>query len=198
MSFAVRKQLQRTMAKGVVFFLVALCSACLPRPATNPVTTIVAPPPPLTATPTLQIPIENAPTEERVSRVVQIPQEGTAEQTEDFEGPVAALPDYYESHASYYAKRFNGRRTYTGERYDPDGMTAATRDFPLQSWLKVVNPANGSEVTVRINDLTGKRKTPLVDLSRAAAKRLGFLGKGKIHVHIIPLSPPQTVTLTNQ
>jgi len=86
---------------------------------------------------------------------------------------IAAQPDYIPSFASYYAKRFNGRRTYTGERYNPDLMTAATRDFPLHSWLKVINPANGREVNVRINDLTGKRKTPLVDLSRAAAKDSG-------------------------
>lgn len=94
-----------------------------------------------------------------------------------------------ESFASYYAKRFNGRRTCTGERYDPEKMTAATRDFPLQSWIKVINPANGKEVNVRINDRTGKRKTPLVDLSRAAARKLGFLGKGKIRVQVIPLLP---------
>ena len=101
----------------------------------------------------------------------------------------AAPPDYIPSFASYYAKRFEGRRTFSGERYDPTQMTAATRDFPLQTWLKVINPANGKEVIVRINDRTGKRKTPLVDLSRAAAKELGFFGKGKIRVHVIPVSP---------
>ena len=99
-------------------------------------------------------------------------------------------PDYFLSSASYYAKRFEGRRTASGERYDPTKMTAATRDFPLHSWLKVINPANGREVIVRVNDRTGKRKTPLVDLSRAAAKELGFLGKGKIRVHVIPVLPP--------
>jgi rare lipoprotein A len=105
--------------------------------------------------------------------------------------PIAstAAPAYYQSFASYYAKRFEGRRTASGERYDPAQMTAATRDFPLQSWLKVINPANGREVIVRVNDRTGKRKTPLVDLSRAAASELGFLGKGKIRVHVIPISP---------
>lgn len=98
--------------------------------------------------------------------------------------------EYHQSVATYYAKRFNGRRTASGERYDPELMTAATRDFPLQSWLKVINPANGREVIVRVNDRTGKRKTPLIDLSRAAAKQLGFLEKGKIRVHVIPVSPP--------
>lgn len=101
----------------------------------------------------------------------------------------AAQPVYYQSIATYYAKRFKGRRTASGERYDPEAMTAATRDFPLQSWLKVINPANGREVIVRINDRTGKRKTPLIDLSRAAAKKLGFLEKGKIPVQVI-LVPP--------
>jgi rare lipoprotein A len=101
-----------------------------------------------------------------------------------------AQPEYYQSVATYYAKRFAGRRTTSGERYDPELMTAATRDFPLQSWLKVINPANGREVIVRVNDRTGKRKTPLIDLSRTAAKQLGFLGQGKIRVHIIPVSPP--------
>ena len=105
--------------------------------------------------------------------------------------PVAspAQAAYIPSFASYYAKRFEGRRTATGERYDPKLMTAATRDFPLHSWLKVINPANGKEVIVRVNDRTGKRKTPLVDLSRAAAKELDFLGKGKIRVQVI-LVPP--------
>ena len=100
-----------------------------------------------------------------------------------------AQPEYYQSVATYYAKRFEGRRTASGERYDPELMTAATRDFPLQSWLKVINPTNGREVIVRVNDRTGKRKTPLIDLSRAAAKELGFLEKGRIRVHVIPISP---------
>lgn len=100
----------------------------------------------------------------------------------------------YTSRASYYAKRFNGRRTFTGERYDPEKLTAASRDLPLQSLARVINPANGREVTVRINDLPRKRKTPLIDLSRAAARELGFLGKGMIRVRVIPLTSPSPAT----
>lgn len=122
------------------------------------------------------------------------PAEGTRH-TEAATEPAPATADtppaYQESIATYYAKRFTGRRTASGERYDPARLTAATRDFPLQSWLKVINPANGREVTVRINDRTGKRKTPLIDLSRAAAKELGFYGKGKIRVHVTPVPPPR-------
>lgn len=119
----------------------------------------------------------------------QLPAEDADLLTEGTPAAAIAEPDHIESFASYYAKRFKGKRTASGERYNPELMTAATRDFPLHSWLRVINPANGKDVIVRINDLTSKRKTPLIDLSRAAAKELEFLGKGKIRVHVIPLLP---------
>lgn len=102
--------------------------------------------------------------------------------------PTLVLPVAYDSRASYYARRFNGRRTFTGERYDPKRFTAASRDLPLQSLVRVSNPKNGREVIVRINDLPRKRKTPLVDLSPAAARELGFFGKGSIRVRVLPLT----------
>lgn len=89
--------------------------------------------------------------------------------------------------ASYYAKRYNGRRTYSGARYRPEGLTAAHPDLPLGTRVRVVNLANGREVVVTINDRCRKRKGPFIDLSRAAAKQLGFLGKGIAKVRIIPL-----------
>ncbi len=93
------------------------------------------------------------------------------------------------SRATYYAKRFDGRPTITDERYDPNLMTAATHELPLGTMARVINPKNGREVVVRINDRPRKRKFPLIDLSRAAAKKLGFLGKGIITVRVIPLPP---------
>lgn len=145
-------------------------AAEIPSSALLPAETIATPPPAVPATEPIiaAAPIESAPATTAI--------------------PIQ--PEYYRSVATYYAKRFKGRRTASGERYNPALMTAATRDFPLQSWLKVINPANGKEVTVRINDRTGKRKTPLIDLSRAAATKLGFLGKGKIQIHVIPIPPP--------
>jgi rare lipoprotein A len=95
--------------------------------------------------------------------------------------------DGVEGIASYYAKRYNGRRTNSGERYDPEKMTAANSELPLGTRVKVVNLANGREVVVTVNDRCRKRNFPFIDLSRAAARKLGFLGKGITKVKIIPL-----------
>ncbi len=89
--------------------------------------------------------------------------------------------------ASYYAKRYNGRRTNSGERYNPDKLTAAHATLPHGTSVKVINLANNKEVVVTVNDRCRKRKGPFIDLSRAAAKELGFLGKGTARVRIIPL-----------
>jgi rare lipoprotein A len=89
--------------------------------------------------------------------------------------------------ASYYAKRYNGRKTKSGERYRPEKLSAAHPTFPMGTKIKVVNLDNRKEVLVRINDRCRKRKVPNVDLSRAAAKKLGFFGKGLAKVQIIPL-----------
>lgn len=200
MPFSAKKRLQRRSVTGMTALTLLLLAACV---APSPQRAALPPSPPSTTLP-LPRPQVIAPVSEGIQPLTSLPEAAAAttpppnaeEQKliaaaaiEPAAVADAAQPDYYESFASYYAKRFNGRRTFTGERYDPERMTAATRDFPLQCWLKVINPANGREVNVRINDRTGKRKTPLVDLSRAAAKKLGFLGKGKIRVHVIPLLP---------
>lgn len=190
MPFSAKTHRQQIIASSFAALTLLLISACVPPPAT------ISPPPPVSLA-TISPPPENIPlppwpevvlpVSTRPETTVATPPPARASEEETL---TAAAPlTYSESSASYYAKRFIGRRTFTGERYDPELMTAATRDFPLQSWIKVVNPANGREVNVRINDRTGKRKTPLIDLSRAAAKKLGFFGKGKIHVHVIPLLP---------
>jgi rare lipoprotein A len=90
--------------------------------------------------------------------------------------------------ATYYAKRFNGRRTTSGVPYDPNKLTAAHQSLPFGTKVKVVNLANGREVTVTVNDRCRKRSFPFIDLSRAAAERLGFFGKGTAKVQIIPMS----------
>jgi rare lipoprotein A len=94
--------------------------------------------------------------------------------------------------ASYYAKKFHGRKTTSGERYQPEKMTAAHQSLPLGSKVKVKNLANNKEVTVVINDRCRKKSIPFIDLSRAAAKKLGFFGEGKANVAIIPLSDEES------
>jgi rare lipoprotein A len=89
--------------------------------------------------------------------------------------------------ASYYAKHYNGRRTTSGLRYNPQKFTAAHQSLPFGTKVKVVNLANDREVIVTVNDRCRKRRGPFIDLSRAAAKQLGFLGKGVAKVTITPL-----------
>lgn len=89
--------------------------------------------------------------------------------------------------ASYYANHYDGRKTYSGIRYNPENMTAAHPDLPIGTRVRVVNQANGREVVVTVNDRCRKKKFPFIDLSRAAAKKLGFFGKGIAKVTIIAL-----------
>jgi rare lipoprotein A len=92
-----------------------------------------------------------------------------------------------EGFASYYAARFIGRKTTSGYRYQPEKMTAAHYSLPLGTVVRVVNPATHQEVHVTINDRCAPQRFPFIDLSRAAAKKIGLWGKGKIRVVIIPL-----------
>jgi rare lipoprotein A len=94
--------------------------------------------------------------------------------------------------ASYYAKKYHGRKTTSGERYQPDKMTAAHQSLPLGTRVRVKNLANDKEVTVVVNDRCRKKSIPFIDLSRAAAKKLGFFGAGKANVAIIPLSEEES------
>ena len=89
--------------------------------------------------------------------------------------------------ASYYAKRFEGRKTTSGQRYHPEKMTAAHYSLPLGTVVRVVNTATNQEVHVTVNDRCARKPFPFIDLSRAAAKKIGLWGKGKIKVAIIPL-----------
>jgi rare lipoprotein A len=93
-----------------------------------------------------------------------------------------------EGTATYYAKRYQNRRTNSGERYNAAKMTAAHPTLPHGTRVRVINLANEKEVIVTINDRCRPRTEPFIDLSRSAANKLGFLGKGKTRVRIIQLS----------
>ncbi|MFL5741983.1 MAG: septal ring lytic transglycosylase RlpA family protein [Flavisolibacter sp.] len=86
--------------------------------------------------------------------------------------------------ASYYADKFNGRETANGEVYDSKKMTAACNVLPMGSWIKVTNLTNNRSVIVRTNDRLHIRMTRIVDLSRSAAEKLGYIGKGLTHVKV--------------
>lgn len=93
--------------------------------------------------------------------------------------PVEAAPRYEVTGlASWYGDELRGRKTANGEIFNPDGMTAAHRSLPMSSWVEVATLDTGKTVRVRINDrgpFHGKR---IIDLSKAAARKLGMLGHG--------------------
>lgn len=80
--------------------------------------------------------------------------------------------------ASYYAAKFDGRRTASGERFDNSAMTAAHRTLPFGSLVRVTNTANGKSVIVRINDRGPFTRGRMIDVSRAAAVELGLVARG--------------------
>jgi len=86
--------------------------------------------------------------------------------------------------ASYYAGKFHGRRTASGERFDNGAMTAAHRTLPFGSRVRVINPANGRSVTVRINDRGPFTRGRVIDVSRAAAEELGMVARGHARVEL--------------
>jgi rare lipoprotein A len=94
--------------------------------------------------------------------------------------------------ASYYGPSFNGRRTASGERYDPRKMTAAHKSLPLGTVIRVTrleNGADGPSVEVRVNDRCGCTHGRVVDLSRAAAELLHMLNAGVVPVRVEILRP---------
>ncbi len=101
--------------------------------------------------------------------------------------PVPGEATGKEGIATYYAKKYTGKRTASGSRYCPKKLTAAHPSLPLGAKVKVVNLANRNEVHVTVNDRCRKKSVPTIDLSREAAKQLGFLGKGTARVLIQPL-----------
>jgi len=78
--------------------------------------------------------------------------------------------------ASWYGKKFHGRRTASGEAYNMYAMTAAHKTLPIPSYARVRNPANGHEVIVRVNDRGPFAAGRVIDLSYTAALKLGVLG----------------------
>ena len=87
-------------------------------------------------------------------------------------------------YASWYGRQFHGNRTSTGEVYDMFAMTAAHPTMPLPSYARVTNLRDGSSVVVRVNDRGPFRDGRVIDLSYAAAVRLGIAAKGTGEVEI--------------
>ncbi len=80
--------------------------------------------------------------------------------------------------ASWYGRRFMGKKTASGEIFDPEKMTAAHRRLPMGTIIKVTNLKNGREIVVRINDRGPYIPGRIIDLSRAAARQMDMIKRG--------------------
>lgn len=86
--------------------------------------------------------------------------------------------------ASYYAEKFNGRKTANGEIYNSEKFTAACNVLPLGTWIRVTNLRNKKSVIVKTNDRLHVRMKRVVDLSYAAAEKLGYTRRGLTQVKV--------------
>ena len=91
--------------------------------------------------------------------------------------------------ASWYGKRFHGRKTASGELYDMYGMSAAHPTLPIPCYVRVTSLDNGRSVVVRVNDRGPFSKNRVIDLSYTAAHKLGYLAAGSTRVRLERIDP---------
>lgn len=94
--------------------------------------------------------------------------------------------------ASWYGKKFHGRRTSSGEAYNMYSMTAAHKTLPLPTYAEVTNLENGRSVIVKINDRGPFHENRIIDMSYTAAHKLGMLAKGTALVEVRAITPGGT------
>lgn len=141
-----------------------------------------APPQSTAATPAQAVP---APGPSAVAPVAPPPGAGTA--------PAATPATGTESgKIAYYGRKFAGRKTASGERYNPNAMTMAHKTLPFGTKVKVTNKANGKSAELRVNDRGPRQGDRLGDVSLAASKKLGFGKAGMIDADIVVVSSPKT------
>jgi rare lipoprotein A len=90
----------------------------------------------------------------------------------------------YYGTASYYADKFNGRKTATGDIYSHTKWTAACNVLALGSWIRITNLRNNKSVIVQVNDRLHPKNKRIVDLSKIAAEKLGYIGRGLTQVRV--------------
>jgi rare lipoprotein A len=104
--------------------------------------------------------------------------------------PLAKVQPFHQRGvASWYGKRFHGQKTASGEPYDMYAMSAAHPILPIPSYARVTNVKSGKQVVVRINDRGPFHANRIIDLSYAAANRLGLIGSGSGDVEVDAIVP---------
>ena len=104
--------------------------------------------------------------------------------------PLASVQPFHQrGMASWYGKRFHGQKTASGESYDMYAMSAAHPTLPIPSYARITSLRTGQQVVVRINDRGPFHANRVIDLSYAAAYRLGLIGTGSGEVEIEAIVP---------
>ncbi len=96
-----------------------------------------------------------------------------------------------EGKVAYYSRKFAGRRTASGERFDPNAMTMAHKTLPFGTMVRVTNTKTGKSVTVRVNDRGPTQPDRVADLSYAAAVKLDIVkaGIGDARLEVVGSAP---------
>lgn len=189
--------MQKNILKGwSLATLVVLAGCSSVEEIKKPIQTQVAPPPPakienLDGPPTEDIDVIHIPN--AVPKIEPLSRYGNPPVYEVF-GKRYKVMDKSHGYtakgiASWYGRKFHGQRTSSGEPYDMFSMTAAHRSLPIPTYAKVKNLNNGKEVVVKINDRGPFVGDRLIDLSYAAAKKLGFHNDGTTKVHVTAIDP---------
>lgn len=97
--------------------------------------------------------------------------------------------------ASYYHNKFHGRKTASGERYHVDSFTCAHLRYPFGTWLRITNVWDGKSCVVKVNDRGPFSRKYCIDLSLAAAKKVGIVGTGHAIVEITKLKSRDDVVV---
>lgn len=103
---------------------------------------------------------------------------------------VPVAPAVERGKASFYHGRFHGRLTANGERYDQEALTAAHRTLPFGTVVEVTNLENGKSIVLRVNDRGPFVQGRVIDVSRRAARELGFLRAGVVDAEVEVLERP--------
>jgi rare lipoprotein A len=113
-----------------------------------------------------------------------LPQKGLSQDTNVQQKKTQKSSKILYGTASFYSNKFEGRKTANGEIFRQNKLTAACNALPLGTWIKVTNLKNGKTVTVKTNDRLHPKMKRVVDLTRAAAQKLGFISSGLTRVKV--------------
>ena len=184
----VHAQIQRVVKTGsllVASMAIVGCGSLLPPgppPPAAPSPPVVAAAPPSKPAPPA-VPREPVDAMPRVERIAPgFPNRSYEIRGEKFEPENTDAAMHEVGVASWYGVPFHGRLTSNGERYDMNAMTAAHPTMPLPSYVRVRHLSNGREVVVRVNDRGPFRGGRIIDLSRAAARKLRITGIARVEV----------------